>query len=100
VALGNMMTNHVQEAVTVKQGSLPDVTGRYDLVVVNILARVIVEMVGQGLSDRVRPDGVLIAAGITVDKVPSVLEAFGRGGLELMDRRQRGDWVSLTAKRT
>jgi ribosomal protein L11 methyltransferase len=100
VARGNVIANHVQGAVTVRQGSLPDVSGTYDLVVVNILARVIVEMVQQGLSECVRPDGVLIAAGITVDKVPDVVEAFERGGLELMDRKERGDWVSLVARRT
>jgi ribosomal protein L11 methyltransferase len=100
VARGNVIANHVQGAVTVRQGSLPDVSGTYDLVVVNILARVIVEMVQQGLSERVRPDGVLIAAGITVDKVPDVVEAFERGGLELTDRKERGDWVSLVARRT
>ena len=69
-----------------RQGSLRDVSGRYDLVVVNILARVIVEMVREGLSGSMRPDGVLIAAGITVDKVSDVAAAFERGGLELVDQ--------------
>jgi ribosomal protein L11 methylase PrmA len=68
-------------------------------VVVNILARVIVEMVERGLSERLRPDGVLITAGIIVDKVPGVVASFERGNLELVDRRERGDWVSLLAKR-
>jgi ribosomal protein L11 methyltransferase len=100
VARDNVATNRVQETVRVRQGSLPDVSGRYALVVVNILARVIVEMVQGGLSKRLRPDGVLIAAGITVDKVSDVVVAFERGGLELIDQRQKGDWVSLVAKRS
>jgi ribosomal protein L11 methyltransferase len=100
VAYTNVVANRVQETVTVRQGSLQDVSGRYDLVVVNILARVIVEMVQQGLSERVRPDGVVITAGITVEQVPDVVEACERGGLELVDRKQSGDWVSLLAKRT
>jgi ribosomal protein L11 methyltransferase len=99
VARGNVVTNRVQETVSVRQGSLPDVSGHYDLVVVNILARVIVEMVQGGLSERLRPDGVLITAGITLDRVSDVVVAFEQGELELVDQRQRGDWVSLMAKR-
>jgi ribosomal protein L11 methyltransferase len=100
VARDNVATNRLKETVRVRQGSLRDVSGRYDLVVVNILARVIVEMVREGLSERMRPDGVLIAAGITVDKVSDVAVAFERGGLELIDQRQKGDWASLVAKRS
>jgi ribosomal protein L11 methyltransferase len=84
----------------VRRGSLPDVSGRYDLVVVNILARVIAEMVQEGLAEHLRPDGVLITAGITVDKVSDVIDVFERGGLELLDQRQNGDWVSLVANRS
>jgi ribosomal protein L11 methyltransferase len=100
VAHGNVVTNRVQQTVTVRQGSLSEVSGRYDLVVVNILARVIVEMVQQGLSERMRPHGVLITAGITVDKEQDVVKAFEQRGLGLIDRKQREDWVSLVARRT
>jgi ribosomal protein L11 methyltransferase len=99
VARHNVLTNNVQETVQLRQGSLSDVCGRYDLVVVNILARVIVEMVQGGLSEHMRPGGVLIGAGITVDKVSDVAAAFEWGGLELIDQGQRGDWVSLVARR-
>jgi ribosomal protein L11 methyltransferase len=99
VACSNLVTNRVQKIVTVRQGSLPDVSGRYDLVVVNILARVIVEMVQGGLSERMRPEGILITAGITVDRVSDVAVALERGELELIDQKQEGDWVSLVAKR-
>jgi ribosomal protein L11 methyltransferase len=99
VARGNVIKNDVDRQINVRQGSLAEVTGAYDLVVVNILARVIVEMVGEGLSERLRPDGVLVAAGITTDQVSEVAEAFEGGGLELVDQRQQGDWVSLVAER-
>ena len=99
VARANVITNGVAERVCVKRGSLPDASGRYDLVVVNILARVIVEMVEEGLAERLRPDGVLITAGIIDDKTAGVLAAFERSGLQLIERRQRDDWVSLLAKR-
>lgn len=97
VARSNTMDNDVDDCVTVRRGSLSDASGAYDLVVVNILARVIVEMVESGLSERVRPDGILITAGIIVDQVDEVARAFDRGNLKLVERRQRGDWVSLLA---
>jgi ribosomal protein L11 methyltransferase len=100
VARSNVFDNNVRECVRVEQGSLPDGSGSYDLVVVNILARVIVELVEEGLSERMRPDAVLITAGITVDKASEVAGVFERGGLELIDRRQQDDWISLLARRS
>lgn len=99
VARGNVIDNAVDDYVRVRQGSLSDASGCYDLVLVNILARVIVEMADAGLSEKLRPGGVLITAGITVDQVSQVVAALERGGLSLIDRRQRDDWVSLLAQR-
>ncbi len=99
VARTNVIDNDVDDRVSVRRGSLVDVSGVYDLVVVNILARVIVEMVEGGLSERLQPDGVLVTAGIIGDKTADVAAAFERNGLELIDQRQRGDWVSLLARR-
>ena len=75
-ARANVANNRVQGAARVVLGSLADAPGSYDVVVVNILARVIVEMVQEGLATRVRPDGRLIAAGIIVDQEPEVVTAL------------------------
>jgi len=94
-ARGNVVVNGVQEIVSVRGGSLPEVSESYDLVVVNILAKVIVEMVQGGLAVRVRPGGTLIAAGIIADQEPEVVTALEWGGLALAERRQSEDWVCL-----
>ncbi len=99
VARDNVIDNGVRERVRVVRGSLPEVSGSYDLVLVNILTRVIVELVEAGLAERMRPNAVLITAGITVDTTSEVLAAFERGGLALVERRQQDDWVSLRARR-
>ncbi len=99
VARGNAIDNAVSERVRVAQGSLVDAPGTYDVVVVNILARVITEMVEEGLVARLRPGGVLITAGITTDQASDVVAVLERGELELVGREQRGDWVSLLAQR-
>ncbi len=99
VAQDNVISNGVQRAVGVMCGSLAEVSGSYDLVVVNILARVIVEMMRGGLATRVRSGGVLIAAGIIADQEPEVVAALEREGLTLVERWQREDWVCLVVKR-
>jgi ribosomal protein L11 methyltransferase len=99
IARENATANGVQEIVNVARGSVGDATGRYDLVVVNILARVIVEMLRKGLGARVRPGGKMIAAGIIIDQEVHVIEALEQGELALSERQQRGDWVCLVAKR-
>ena len=98
VARENVAANDVQEIVRVECRSLSKVTESYDLVAVNILARVIIEMVQEGLAIRVRSDGMLIAAGIIAEQAPEVIRALEQGTLVLAGQRQEGDWVSLLAK--
>ena len=95
----NVVTNGVQETVRVVNGSLPQVSGSYDLVVVNILARVIVEMIHQGLAERMCSGGKLITAGIITDQMPAVVAALEQNGLTIVGRQQTDDWVCLVAQR-
>ncbi|MFN2272938.1 MAG: 50S ribosomal protein L11 methyltransferase [Anaerolineae bacterium] len=95
----NAVTNNVQETVHVVEGSLENVPGDYDLVVVNILARIIAEMLQEGLGTRVRPGGKLVAAGIIADQEVTVTEALEQKALTLVERRQKGDWVCLVIER-
>jgi ribosomal protein L11 methyltransferase len=94
----NVINNGVQETVHVTCGCLQAAPGSYDVVVVNILARVIVEMMQEGLAMRVCPEGRLIAAGIIVDQEPEVVASLEQRGLMLAGRRQIEDWVCLVAK--
>ncbi len=99
VARENVRKNDAGQMVTVQHGSLSEAAGTYDLVMVNILARVIVQMAEAGLSERLRRGGYLVTAGITADQAPEVIAALERNDLHVTDRRQRGDWVSLEAER-
>jgi ribosomal protein L11 methyltransferase len=99
-ARANVIANRVQDTVDVMCGSLMEVSQGFDLALVNILARVIVEMLQRELVARIRDEGVLVTAGIIADQEPEVVAAMGQGGLSLVERRQEGDWVCLTARRT
>ena len=97
-ARGNVAVNGVQEIVSVVCGSLAEASGSYELAMANILARVIIEMVQEGLAARVRPGGRLIATGIIAEQEPEVVMALEQSGLTLAQRLQRDDWVCLVAK--
>ncbi len=98
VARANFAVNDVVERIVVEEGSLGQVAGRYDVVVVNILARVILQMLDQGLADCLRDDGCLILAGILDEQEGDVKAALEREGLTLQGRQQIADWVCLMAQ--
>jgi ribosomal protein L11 methyltransferase len=97
VARGNVAANGVQDSVSVMQGSLAEVPDRYDLAVVNIVAKVIADMMKLGLVGRLSPGGKLIAAGIIADQAPEVITSMGQHGLALAEQRRNEDWVCLVA---
>jgi ribosomal protein L11 methyltransferase len=101
VARENVRANGVVERVTVQQGSLEDAVRegqRFDLVLVNILAKVIVEMCDHGLAETVQPGGYLVAAGIIEDQADEVAGALQKAGLLVEARRPSADWVALVAR--
>jgi ribosomal protein L11 methyltransferase len=98
----NVMQNGVIDRVTVQQGSLETVitsARRFDLIVVNILARVIIQMCDQHLGDTVRPGGRAVFSGIIDDQADEVEAALRKTGLEPYRRRQQGDWLAIEARR-
>ena len=72
---------------------------RFDLVIVNILARIIIEMANARLGEIVRPGGLAIFSGIIDTQVDEVEDALRRTGLAPCARRQMGDWMLVEAKR-
>jgi ribosomal protein L11 methyltransferase len=95
----NMTANRVSDSVRVVKGSLAEISESHDLVVVNILAKVIIEMIQEGLATRVCPGGILVAAGIITEQEKQVLAAMEQQGLVLARKKQRDDWVCLIAER-
>jgi ribosomal protein L11 methyltransferase len=71
--------------------------GRFDLVLVNILAPVIIAMT-PALAARLEPDGWLIAAGLIEHQENEVVAALHAGGLQILERTQEQDWVCLVAQ--
>ena len=115
VAQENAATNGVGDRVTVRHGSLPGggevwgtyaagespklvKAGRFDLVLINILAPVIVGM-APALAARLGPGGQIIAAGLIESQEGDVANALNRQELEIVERVQEKDWVLLVVRR-
>lgn len=104
-ARDNVRQNDVAGLVEIARGSLHDVGEReWRLVLVNILAPVIVEMLqpgdkqGWGLMDYVAADGRLLLSGIIDAQEVAVREALNSGGAVVMETMRVRDWVALVAR--
>ena len=71
---------------------------KFDLLLVNILAKIIVELCGQGLGEVVKPGGLAIFAGLIDTQEAEVREALKRVGLVVIERTQEKDWVGLVCQ--
>lgn len=71
---------------------------KYDIVVANILADVLVPLTPVILN-HLKTGGVYIISGIINDKEATVVEAVKAAGLEVVEVTYQGEWVSVTAKK-
>lgn len=100
--IDNAAKNDVAGRINAFEGSLESVitsARRFDVVAVNILARIIIQMCDEKLGDTVRPGGKAIFAGIINDQADDVEAALHSTGLTPTARRTMGDWVLIEAMR-
>ena len=90
VMLGNIIDDKaVQEAVGYE---------KYDMVVANILAEVLVPLTPVILA-QMKPGALYITSGIIDDKEETVVKAVKAAGLEVLEVNHQGEWVSVTARK-
>jgi ribosomal protein L11 methyltransferase len=68
------------------------------LVLANILAPIIIRLFSKGLAELVSPGGVLILSGILTEQVEKVISTAEVHKLNLVEKRQMGDWVALLVR--
>ena len=73
-------------------------TEKYDVVVANILADVIIPM-APVIPARLKKDGVFITSGIIDFKENEVREAIEKAGMTVLEVTHQGEWVSITARK-
>ncbi len=96
-AAANATLNQVDDLFSVWQGELSSVSERdWDVVLVNILAPVIIGLLGEGqLMSYVAETGWLVLSGIIDSQVAGVEEAVAAAGGNVVDRIVVRDWVTL-----
>lgn len=72
--------------------------GKYDIVVANILAEVVVSLTPVVLQ-HLKQGGIYITSGIIDDKEETVINAVKAAGLEILEVTYQGEWVSVTARK-
>lgn len=99
--IDNARRNGLDGRIDVRLGSVgPDepFQGTYDVVLANIIARILIEL-SADLVRRTKTGGKLVLAGIIESREADVIDAFDQQGANLITRRQSEDWVSLVLER-
>ena len=91
----NSAINGVAQQIQIELGSFDSTSEVYDLVVANILAGVIIKMLGAGLAKRGRR---FIFSGILDVQSAAVEKAIDQAGLRLVDKKQILDWMGLVCE--
>ena len=102
----NMQVNGLPpEKGSFYQGNLIDdlnlqreVGGEYEIVVANILADIIIPLTPV-IPERLKKGGLYITSGIIDFKEESVKQALLEAGLEIVEVKYQGEWVSITARK-
>ena len=71
---------------------------KYDIVVANILADVLVPLTPVILH-QLKPGGIYITSGIIAEKEETVVNCVKDAGLEVLEVTHQGEWVSVTARK-
>jgi ribosomal protein L11 methyltransferase len=99
VARRNLDQNHIDPACfELICGHLVDrVNQPFDVVVANILADVIVELLDD-VAPVIKPGGIFICSGIIATCQARVAENMARCGFDVIDILKEGDWVALAGR--
>lgn len=96
VARENAAANRAAQ-VTFAVGGPGDVGGRFDVVMANLTADVIVSVIAP-LLDRLLPGGALVLSGILLDQGQWVVDAFTREELDVVWKRESGEWMAIALR--
>ncbi len=102
VTLENAERNNVADKIEALEGSLETVVHsarRFDLALVNILAKIIIPMCDEGLGQVIRPGGFGVFGGMIDTQADDVEAALRKAGLEPYKRLTSADWVVIVARR-
>lgn len=99
-AIANAKENDLDESrFTAVQGNLSDkVNGKYNVVVANIVADIIMEF-NKEVADFLEDNGVYITGGIIENREDEVLFSFAQNGFEVKERFEEKGWLVFVVQK-
>ncbi len=93
-AARNYALNGMTGKLRLLPGSIEEAGRGYDIILANIFQEVLLELMPD-ISSALNPGGVVILSGLLAGQDGRVIRAADIYGLGLIEKRARGDWVSL-----
>lgn len=98
VSKENAILNNVEDKVEIHTANLLDVvSGKADIIVSNIIAEIIAEMVPD-LKEHLEDDGLFVSSGIIVEKIYMVENALIENGFEIIEKREKNGWALVVGR--
>lgn len=96
----NAKINNVEDKIEVFHGNLLDnESGKYDIIVANIIADIIILLVEEGVDNFLNSKGIFIASGIILDRIDDVKRVLVKNNFELIDIKTMGEWAAIVCKK-
>lgn len=97
ISKDNIIKNKLEDKIKVRQGDLLEVVeGKADIIVSNIIAEVIVDLLVD-IREYLKEGGIFIASGIILRKQEMVLEVLKRNNFKIKEIATKGEWSSIVA---
>jgi ribosomal protein L11 methyltransferase len=103
IAKENAVKNDIHEGIAFGVGSVKEIRGgafpikQAKVVVANILAHILLELLDQGMTNLMAENGALLLSGILEENESEILTAIERHHLVVNERIQMDDWVAFSA---
>ena len=98
-ALHNFRLNDIADSIRLKQGSIADIDGRFELIIANIFLSAIEEIFDDIFTKTVQ-GGTIILSGVKVEKEQSLFRLIDRyPSLSIKKKLVRGEWICIYLKK-
>lgn len=97
VSKENARINNVDNIEFLKGDLIDLVDEKYDIVVANILAEIIV-ILNKDIRNCLKKDGIFISSGIILEKKDMVIESLESEGLEIIDIKDKNGWTCIMSR--
>ena len=94
----NISLNNLTNIKVQKTNLLNQVKSKYDIIVANILAEILLDLIPE-LNEHLNSNGKVIFSGIDCDQIEKIRTALTTNGFQIILSMQQGRWIGLIIER-